>query len=119
MQSAAQAYAKVAARAAKPRELESLTLLKAAERLQAVHDAWDEKQSELADALHYNRKLWTIFLAAVTGPDSELPVEIRQNIATLGVFVMQQTMAMLADPRRDQATSLININRQIAAGLRS
>jgi flagellar biosynthesis activator protein FlaF len=118
MRSAAQAYAKVAARAAGPRELESLTLLKAAERLQAVCDSWDEKRSELADALQFNRKLWTIFLASVTGPESELPIEIRQNIATLGVFVMQQTMAILIDPRRDQAACLININREIAAGLR-
>ncbi len=119
MSSAAQAYGTVSGQIATPRELEALTLLKAAARLRAVRDAWDEKKPELVTALQYNRKLWTIFLAAATGSESDLPVGIRQNIATLGVFVMNHTLAMLANPQRDQVECLININCQIAAGLRS
>ena len=44
MQSAAQAYGAVAKQIANPRELEADLLLKAASRLQAVHDAWDRKK---------------------------------------------------------------------------
>ncbi len=43
MQSAAQAYGKVAKQIANPRELEADLLLKAASRLQAIHDAWDTR----------------------------------------------------------------------------
>jgi len=118
MQNAAQAYNAVARQTASPRELEADLLLKAAARLQAIRDAWDGSKSGLDDALLYNRKLWSIFMAAVTEPDHSLPTEIRQNIANLGIFVMNQTLVMMTDPRPEQLTSLININRDLAAGLR-
>jgi flagellar protein FlaF len=117
MQNAAQAYGAVAKQTANPRELEADLLLKAASRLQAVHDSWEGRKPELGDALLYNRKLWSIFLASVTSTEHPLPVGIRQNVANLGLFVMNRTVAMMSDPRRDQLGSLININRELAAGL--
>jgi flagellar protein FlaF len=117
MQSAAQAYGRVAKQIANPRELEADLLLKAASRLQAIHDAWESRRAELDDALLYNRKLWSIFLTSVTGPDHALPVAIRQNVANLGLFVMNQTVTMLRDPQRSRLGVLININRELAAGL--
>ena len=117
MQHAAQAYGKVAKETVQPRELEANLLLKAAARLQAVRDAWDDKHGELDDALLFNRKLWSVFLSAVTSPEHALPVAIRQNVANLGLFVMNQTVSMLKDPKREQLHSLININRELAAGL--
>jgi flagellar biosynthesis activator protein FlaF len=117
MQSAAQAYGAVAKQIANPRELEADLLLKAASRLQAIHDAWDARRAELDSALLYNRKLWAIFLSSVTSAEHPLPVAIRQNVANLGLFVMNQTVSMLRDPRRDQLGALIGINRELAAGL--
>ena len=44
---------------------------------------WDRKQSELDVALRYNRKLWSIFLTAVTSPEHRVadrdPPERRQS----------------------------------------
>jgi flagellar protein FlaF len=119
MQSAAHAYGKVAKETSSPRELEASLLLKAAARLQAVRDGWDEKNGELADALLYNRKLWSIFLTSVTRPENPLPDVIRQNVANLGLFVMNQTISLTAEPRPEKLAPLININRQLAAGLRA
>ena len=82
-----------------------------------MHDAWTEKKQLLDEALRYNRKLWSIFLSSVTDKENPLPVEIRQNVANLGLFVMNQTLATISDPRPEQLTSLININRELAAGL--
>ena len=118
MLSAATAYKNVAMKTANGRELEADLLLKAASRLQAIHDAWDRNKADLAEALLYNRKLWSIFLTDVTGPDHPLPAEIRQNVANLGIFVMKQTLSVTADPKPESLGSLININRQLAAGLR-
>jgi flagellar protein FlaF len=118
MHNAVQAYGKVAKQTANGRDLEASLLLKAASRLQAIHDAWDHNKSDLHDALLYNRKLWSIFLTDVTEPDHPLPAAIRQNVANLGIFVMNQTLSLTADPRPEQLTSLININRELAAGLR-
>jgi len=92
--------------------------LKAASRLQAVQDGWDKTRPQLDQALLYNRKLWTILTASITAPDHPLPTEVRQNVATLGLFVLRRTMSMLANPRPDDLTSLIGINRELAAGLR-
>jgi flagellar protein FlaF len=110
----------VAQQTASPRDLEANLLLKAASRLQAVHDQWEQQQSKAAldSALLFNRKLWTIFLTSVTNHDNPLPPAVRQNVANIGVFVMNQTLSMSANPRREQLPSLININRELAAGLR-
>jgi flagellar biosynthesis activator protein FlaF len=118
MSYASTAYAKVAKETADPRELEASLLLKAAARLQAVHDAWNDKPAGLNDALLYNRRLWTVFLDAVIRDDNKLPVEVRQNLAKLGTFIMGETFELMTNPKPERLTSIININRRIAAGLR-
>ena len=114
---AAQAYGKVATQTSRPRELEADLLLKAAAGLQAVKDGWDGSKPNLDDALLYNRMLWSVFLTSVTRQDNPLPELVRQNVANLGLFVMNQTLSLMAEPRREKLAPLISINREIAAGL--
>ena len=116
MQHAAQAYGKVATQTSSPREMEASLLLKAAARLQALNDSWGNRE-QIDEALLYNRKLWAIFLTSVTREDNPLPELVRQNVANLGVFVMNQTLSLMAEPRREKLVTLININRELAAGL--
>jgi flagellar protein FlaF len=108
----------VAKEIASPRELEASLLLKAAARLQAVIDTWDDNQAGLNDALLYNRKLWTVFLGSAMSEDNPLPTEVRQNVANLGMYIMSQTVAVTAEPKVEIISSLVNINRELAAGLR-
>jgi flagellar protein FlaF len=117
MQQAAQAYGKIAKHTANPRELEADLLLTAAARLQAIRDGWDDKQRELDAALLYNRKLWSIFVTSATSPENPLPPAIRQNVANLGLFVFNQTLAVQANPAPEKLGALITINRELAAGL--
>ena len=117
MQNAAKAYGTVAQQTASPRDLEAQLLLKAASRLQTIHDQWDHEKTALESALLFNRKLWSIFLVSVTREDNPLPALIRQNVANLGMFVMNQTVALSAEPKREKLGTLININRELAAGL--
>lgn len=119
MQEAAQTYGKVAKQIANPRELEADLLLKAAAQLQAIVENWDRAPKDLDSALLYNRKLWTIFMTSVTESGHPLPPAIRQNIANLGIFVLKQTLDAQAKPAPQRLTALININRELAAGLRS
>ncbi|MCC6776579.1 MAG: flagellar biosynthesis regulator FlaF [Hyphomicrobiales bacterium] len=119
MQNAAQAYRNVATQIANPRDLEADLLLKAAAKLQSIHENWDQKRADLSQALLYNRKLWSIFLGSVTKPEHPLPPAVRQNVANLGIYVMNQTMAIESDPRREPLRALININRELAAGLKA
>ncbi|VAW11462.1 hypothetical protein MNBD_ALPHA09-712 [hydrothermal vent metagenome] len=119
MHSAAKAYNDVAQATLGPRELEASLLVKAAAKLQTVKDQWEHKSPALDEALHYNRKLWTIFATSVTNPDSPLPKPVRENIASLAVFIFNRTLEAETAPAPDKLSALIDINRQIAAGLRA
>lgn len=117
MQHAAQAYSAIAKKTASPRDLEADLLLNAAARLQAIRDSWDSRRPELDAALLNNRRLWSIFVTSATSSENPLPPNVRQNIANLGLFVFKQTLNVLIDPKPDNLVSLININRELAAGL--
>jgi len=119
MQSAAQAYGKVARQIATPRELEANLLLRAAARLQAIREEWAARQADLHDALLFNRKLWSILVTSVSAEGNPLPADIRQNVTNLGIYVMNQTVVTTGEPHPDKLRPLININRELAAGLLS
>jgi flagellar biosynthesis repressor protein FlbT len=118
MHYASKAYAKTAKEMASPRELESGLLLKAAAKLQAVHDSWRDKPTGLNEALMYNRRLWTVFIDAVAREDNKLPATVRNNLTKIGAFVMGETFALMTKPKPNHLKSIIKINRGIAAGLR-
>ncbi len=113
------AYQQTAQRTVSPRDLEANLLAKSAVQLQRIRDNWEDQSSDLDKALTYNRKLWSIFLQTVTREENPLPQPIKQNIANLGVFVMKQTIATLARPAPEKLDTLILINKEIAAGLRT
>jgi flagellar protein FlaF len=118
-QHAATAYQQTTKQTAAPRDLEANLLSRSAAQLQRVRDSWELTRSELSDVLHYNRKLWGVFLTTVTKEDNPLPQPIKQNVANLGLFVMNHTIEVIASPSPQKLDVLININREIAAGLRS
>jgi flagellar protein FlaF len=112
------AAAKTAQSVVSPRELEASLLIKAATRLQAVADDWHAREQDLDEALTYNRRLWTLLVSAVIAEDNPLPVGIKTNILGLANFIFNQTFKIAADPQPQGLGILVNINRDIAAGLR-
>lgn len=119
-QQGAQAYQQTAKTVETARERESALLMKAAARLQKIKDEWPNSFDDLTPGLTYNRKMWTIFMAAVTREDCPLPHQIRQNVANLGIFILNHTREILleGEPQLHKIDSLVRINRQLAAGLR-
>jgi flagellar protein FlaF len=117
MSNAAKAYARTSHATASPREIEAQALLKAARQLQDVQSNWTGPDKAMHSALLFNRRLWTIFMSAAEADENPQPVEIRQNIANIGVFVMKQTIDMQINPDPAKLDSLIDINRNLAAGL--
>jgi flagellar protein FlaF len=118
MSTGAQAYARTVQASAPAREIEAQALLKAAKQLQDVQTNWTEVDQERIDAaLRFNRQLWAIFLSAASNDENPQPLEIRQQIANIGVFVMNQTVDIQLAPEPKKLSSLIEINRNIAAGL--
>jgi flagellar protein FlaF len=119
MQQGAAAYASTAKVTAtlNPRDLEAHLLLKAATRIQILKDNWPGSNGELAGALAFNRKLWTILSTSATNDDNPLPQDIKSNIANLGVFIFQRTLNIEIEPKPEKLSILVTINRNIAAGL--
>lgn len=117
--SAALAYQQVGKQTVSPRVLEADLLSRCAAQLQRVRDDWENNRRDLFEALRFNRKLWNVFLTSVTGEESKLPRELRENIANLGIFVMKQTLSIQNNPEPRKLDVLININRELAAGLRA
>ena len=115
----AAAYQVVAKQVSAPRDLEANLLSRSAANLQRVRDNWDQAQGELREALRFNRRLWNVFLSSVTRPESPLPRSIRENVANLGLFVLKHTITAEVSPQASKLDVLININRQLAAGLRA
>jgi flagellar biosynthesis activator protein FlaF len=119
-QHGAMAYQQVGKQTTSARDLEANLLSKAASNLQRLRDNWDTTPvQDIRTALRFNRRLWSVFMTSVTAAESELPIDVRQNVANLGIFVAKQTVSIEIEPKPQKLDVLININRQIAAGLRA
>ena len=110
MSNAAQAYARTSQKTSSPREIEAQALLKAARQLQEIQNNWAGPGQAMHKALLFNRRLWSIFLRAAEANENPNSIEVRQNIANIGVFVMKQTVEMQMDPDPAKLKSLIEIN---------
>jgi flagellar protein FlaF len=118
MSTAAKAYARTAQVSSSPRDIEAQTLLMAARKLVEVQqDLKGPGDKRMNAALHFNRQLWTIFMSAAESNDNPQPIEVRQNILNIAMFVLQRTMELQNNPTPEKLQSLIDINSNIAAGL--
>jgi flagellar protein FlaF len=117
MQSAAQSYASMAQKTGNPRELEAQLLLRAAAKMKVVSEDAAATREQIIDAIRYNRRLWTVFADTVSKSENPLPDVIKQNITSLALFIMRQSIAAEAEPNAQRLAVLISINREIAAGL--
>jgi flagellar biosynthesis activator protein FlaF len=116
-QHASQIYARNAIETSGRRELEANLLLHAAAQLQSVRDHWSEKPPGLSEALLYNRRLWVIFIDAVSSDQNKLPASVRQNILNIGGFVLAEIFSLMTKPNPTHLENLIRVNRKLAAGL--
>jgi flagellar biosynthesis activator protein FlaF len=117
MSYAAQAYTRTSQTTANPREIEAQALLRAARQLQEVQTNWNGPDRNMHNALVFNRRLWSIFMSAAEENDNPNSLEVRQNIANIGIFVLTRTIEIQMDPDPAKLKSLIDINCNIAAGL--
>jgi flagellar protein FlaF len=121
MHNRTQAYAKTAQATGSPRELEAQLLLRAAAKLQAIKDAGFGADGDAVSAIRYNRRLWLVFANSIGKPENPLPSEIKLNLANLANFIIHHSMRLESDGThaQERVGVLININREIAAGLRA
>lgn len=115
------AYEKVRKQTVSGREIEASVLEKGAIRLRRCQENWKPNQfdRDLDEALRFNQRVWDIFNSDWQNPDNSLPREIRQDLLSLSVFVRKTTLDVMADPEPKKLDVLIQINENLAHGLRS
>jgi flagellar biosynthesis activator protein FlaF len=115
-----QAYQEIDKSGMSGREVEAFALTKAAMALRECQTNWNGPDSEqmLEHALKLNQRVWSIFQAEVTRADSEMPMPIKNNILSLGAYIDQRSLKVIADPNPKALDIIIAINENLAAGLR-
>lgn len=98
------------------RVTEAQALLRCASLLEAAQGA-DVPYLEYAEAVRHNQNLWTVFQAALVQDDNPLPVQLKDTLKGLSVYVDRRTLRALAEHKAELLTVLININKEIAGGL--
>ena len=120
-QAALKAYDNVNKSTMNGRDVEAEVLTKAALKVKECQDNWNEngKGSKLKAALKYNQRVWCIFQAELEKPENPLPRALKVDLLRLVAFIDKRTLETIAYPSPEKLTILININQNIAAGLRT
>lgn len=119
-QAALKAYDTVNKSTMSGRDIEAEVLTKAALKLKECQDNWTEngQGAKLVAALKYNQRVWTILQVELEKPENLLPNSLKVDLLRLNAFIDKRTLDTMAYPAPEKLTILININYNIAAGLR-
>jgi len=103
------------------RDVEAAVLTKAAMKLKQCQTDWNrpDRDAALNAALKFNQRIWSIFQAEIDRKENPLPEELKIDLLRLSLFVDKRIFEMMAYPSPEKLTILININNNIAAGLRT
>ncbi len=103
------------------RELEASVLSRAGVMLKQVQDNWDapDMNQKLTEAIKFNQKVWSFFQAELSDPENPLPKNLREDILNLSIFIDKRLFEVMAFPDREKLSIVIDINFNIAAGLRT
>jgi flagellar protein FlaF len=102
------------------REVEAAVLTKAARKLRECQNNWNaaNRGEKLKEALKFNQRIWSIFQGELAREDHPLPRKLRLDILRLGSFIDRRILEILAYPTPEKLTIVIDINNNLAAGLR-
>ena len=103
------------------RELEASVLSRAGLMLKSVKDNWGapDRDQKLLEAVKFNQKVWSFFQAELSDPENPLPKNLREDILNLSIFIDKRLFEVLAYPDPEKLAIVIDIDFNIAAGLRT
>lgn len=115
-----ESYQKVLKANMSGREIESAVLTKAALKLKECQDNWDlaDRDEKLNEALKFNQLVWSIFQGELMREDNPLPIQLRRDILRLSAFIDKRIFEVMISPSPEKLNIIININLNLAAGLR-
>jgi flagellar biosynthesis activator protein FlaF len=121
MQNAFNVYQNIDKDGMSQRDLEASVLTKAGMLLKRCQEKWDapDRETQLEEAVRFNQKVWSFFQSELTMPDNPLPQNIREDILNLSIFIDKRLFEIMAYPESRKLDIVININMNLAAGLRT
>jgi flagellar protein FlaF len=101
------------------RALEAQVLVRAANLLKDCQKQWGKEGHEerLDTAVRFNQKIWTFFQVELSDPENPLPIDIRENVLSLSIYIDRRLIEILLNPTPEKLSIIINIDQNIAAGL--
>lgn len=120
-QTSVNAYTSMQKESLSGRELEASVLTRAGLMLKQVQDNWNapDRNDKLLEAIKFNQKVWSFFQAELSDPENPLPAKLRQDILNLSIFIDKRLFEVMANPDRDKLNIVVDINFNIATGLRA
>ena len=120
-QNPANAYTTIQKESLSGRELEASVLTRAGLMLKQVQENWGapDREGKLLEAIKFNQKVWSFFQAELSDQENPLPVKLREDILNLSIFVDKRLFEVLATPDKDKLSIVVDIDFNIAAGLRA
>ena len=112
-----QAYQQAATRAESPRDLEYRLFAQVTRALMEAALLDRSEISRRADALDWNRRVWSTLGMECNRPDNLLPPQLRASIISLSIWVGRHTTLVIRN--KEDIEPLIEINRMIMQGLSS
>jgi len=103
------------------REIEAAVLTKAALKLKECQDNWEAGacNEKLDIALKFNQRIWSIFQSELAREDNPLPKKLKVDILSLSAYIDRRIFEIMAQPAPEKLKIIIDINNNIAAGLRT
>ncbi len=99
-----------------PRGIEYEAFARITHRLKTSAEKGRSGFGQLAQAIHENRRLWTLLAADVVAVENGLPADLRARIFYLFEFTNQHSRKVLQDP--EEVGVLVEINTAIMRGLK-
>ena len=115
-----QAYRTVEKTTESGRDIEASALTQAAMRLKDCQRNWDaaDRDEKLMESIRINQTIWSIFQGELLKQDNPLPRKLKEDILSLSVFIDKKMLDVLAFPAPEKLDIIINLNLNLAAGLR-
>ncbi|HPX60570.1 MAG TPA: flagellar biosynthesis regulator FlaF [Deltaproteobacteria bacterium] len=115
------AYTNIQKESLSGRELEASVLSRAGLMLKQVQENWNapDRDTKLLEAIKFNQKVWSFFQAELSDPENPLPKKLREDILNLSIFVDKRLFEAMGQPDPEKLSIVIDIDFNIAAGLRS